>query len=110
MSDLGYLVEVILVMALATFATRATPFLLLHRRADHPLLIFLGRYTPPAIMTILVIYSLGSVDFIEPPHGAAELIATLLTFAAHLLWRHALLSIAAGTAFYMYALQSGLFV
>jgi len=110
MSDLTYLVLVILVMTAATFLTRAVPFLLLHRRADHPLLIFLGRYTPPAIMTILVIYSLGSVDISQPPQGLPELIAALLTVTAHLLWRHALLSIFAGTAFYMYAVQSGLFL
>lgn len=109
MNELEYLLLVMATMMLATFATRATPFLLLGRRADHPLLEFLGRYTPPAIMTILVIYSLGSVDLTSPPHGAPELIASLLTLAAHLLWRQALVSIFAGTAFYMYALQSGLF-
>ena len=110
MNGLTYLLLVILVMTLATFLTRATPFLLLRKRADHPLLIFLGRYTPAAIMTILVIYSLGSVDLGAPPHGAPELIAALLTLAAHLLWRQALLSIFAGTAFYMYAVQSGPFL
>jgi branched-subunit amino acid transport protein AzlD len=97
-------------MAAATFLTRVTPFMLLEKRADHPLLIFLGRYTPAAIMAILVIYSLGSVNLAVPPHGGPELIAALLTLSAHLLWRHALLSIFAGTAFYMYAVQSGLFL
>ena len=51
MSGLTYLIMVILVMTAATFLTRATPFLLLRKRADHPLLIFLGRYIPAAIMT-----------------------------------------------------------
>ncbi|MCP4282871.1 MAG: branched-chain amino acid transporter AzlD, partial [Gammaproteobacteria bacterium] len=46
----------------------------------------------------------------EPPHGAPELIAALLTLSAHLLWRNALLSLFAGTAFYMYAVQSSLFL
>jgi len=109
-SDLGYLLLVIGVMTVATFLTRATPFLLLRGRADHPLLIFLGRYTPPAIMTILVLYSLGSVQISQPPYGAPELIAALITLAVHLYWRHALLSIFAGTGFYMYAVQSGLFL
>ena len=109
MNGNAHLLLVMATMALATFAIRATPFLLLGRRADHPLLAFLGRYTPPAIMTILVIYSFGSVEFASPPHGAPELLASLLTLIAHLLWRQALVSIFAGTAFYMYALQSGLF-
>ena len=110
MTGLSYLIMVILVMTAATFLTRAAPFMLLRRRAEHPLLIFLGRYTPAAIMTILVIYSLGSVNLSEPPHGGPELIAALLTLSAHLLWHHALLSIFAGTAFYMFAVQSGLFL
>ena len=110
MSGLTYLLLVILVMTAATFLTRATPFMLLRKRADHPLLLFLGRYTPAAIMTILVIYSLGSVEISRPPYGAPELIAALLTLSAHLLWRQALLSISAGTAFYMVAVQSGLFL
>ena len=63
--------------------------------------------TLAAIMTILVIYSLGSVDLANPPHGAPELAASLLTVLTHLLWRQALLSIFAGTASYMYLLQSG---
>ncbi|MCB1828924.1 MAG: AzlD domain-containing protein [Chromatiaceae bacterium] len=110
MNDHTYLLLVILVMTAATFFTRATPFMLLHKRADHPLLLFLGRFTPPAIMTILVIYSLGSVEFSRYPYGGPELLAALLTLAVHLLWRQALLSIFAGTACYMYAVQSGLFI
>lgn len=110
MSGLTYLLLVILVMTAATFLTRATPFMLLRKRADHPLLVFLGRYTPAAIMTILVIYSLGSVEIGRPPYGGPELIAALLTLSVHLIWRHALLSIFAGTAFYMFAVQSGLFL
>jgi branched-subunit amino acid transport protein AzlD len=110
MNALTYLILVILVMTAATFFTRAIPFMLLRKQADHPLMVFLGKYTPAAIMTILVIYSLGSVDLSEPPHGGPELIAALLTLSAHLLWRHALLSIFAGTAFYMYAVQSGVYL
>lgn len=110
MSGITYLILVILVMTAATFLTRAAPFMLLRKRADHPLLIFLGRYTPAAIMTILVIYSLGSVDLSKSPHGAPEMIATFLTLSAHLLWRQALFSIFGGTAFYMYAVQSELFL
>ena len=106
MSDLAYLLLVILVMTGATFLTRLTPFILLQHKADHPLLLFLGRYTPPAIMTILVIYSLGSVDFSQSPFGTPELIAVALTAGIHLWLRHALLSIFAGTAFYMIAVQS----
>ncbi|MCP3868072.1 MAG: branched-chain amino acid transporter [Gammaproteobacteria bacterium] len=107
MSDTGYLIAIIIVMAAATFLTRVIPFILLRRMADHPLLLFLGRYTPPAIMTILVLYSLQNLNFTTPPFGAVELIAIFLTTTLHVWLRHPLLSIFAGTGFYMAAMQSG---
>ena len=109
MNDLTYLLLVILVMTGATFLTRLTPFILLQHKADHPLLLFLGRYTPPAIMTILVLFSLGSVNVTQSPYGIPELMAVALTIGTHLWLRHSLLSIFAGTGFYMASLQSGVF-
>lgn len=109
MSDTQYLWLVIAAMAGATFVTRLGPFVLFHNRADHPLMRYLGRYTPPAIMTILLLYSLKEVDFSAPPFGAPQLLAVAITAGVHL-WRgNALLSIFAGTGFYMLALQGGLF-
>jgi len=105
----GYLIAVILVMAAATFLTRLIPFVALRNRGGHPLLMFLGRYLPPAVMTILVLYSLKGVDLSAAPHGAPELIAVAATILLHL-WRgNALLSIFAGTGLYMYLVQSGVF-
>ena len=79
MTEPFYLPTVILVMAGATFLTRLLPFLLFRNRAEHPLTNYLGRYLPPAIMTILVLYSLQGVDLAMPPFGARELIALLVT-------------------------------
>lgn len=103
-----YVAGLILVMALATFLTRALPFLLL-RGGGHPLLAYIGRYLPPAIMLLLVIYCLKDLDFSAPPHGAPELLASALVVAVHLLWRNALLSIGLGTGLYMYLVQTGVF-
>jgi branched-subunit amino acid transport protein AzlD len=103
-----YLWGVILVMALATFLTRALPFVALHHLEEHPVLMYLGRYTPPAVMTILVLYSLQDVSFSQAPYGLWTLAALLLTSLLHL-WRgNALLSIFAGTLLYM-ALVQGVF-
>jgi len=110
MSGTTYLIAVIAVMTAATFLTRVLPFALLRNMADHPLLLFLGRYTPPAIMTILVLYSLREIDLTHAPFGAAELIASLITVTLHLWLRHTLLSIFSGTAFYMFVVQSGFFI
>ena len=107
MDETLYLLAVIAVMAVATFLTRAVPFVALHHLRDHPMLLFLGRYTPPAVMTILVFYSLKDVEFASPPFGAGTVMAAAITVGMHLWRRHPLLSIAAGTAAYMGMLQSG---
>ncbi|MCK5547141.1 MAG: AzlD domain-containing protein [Rhodospirillaceae bacterium] len=110
MTDTLYLFGVIVVMAVATFATRVFPFVALKGRGDHPTLDFLGRYMPPAVMTILVLYSLKSIELTNAPYGANELIALGITTAVHLWKGNSLLSIIAGTVFYMTALQQGLFL
>ncbi len=110
MTDISYLLGVIAVMTVATFATRLFPFVVLKGKGDHPTLDFLGRYMPPAVMTILVLYSLKSVELTSAPHGANELIALSITTAVHLWKRNSLLSIISGTIFYMTALQQGLFL
>lgn len=107
MTNTGYLLTVIGVMTLATLLTRAFPFIALRGRGEHPIMDFLGRYTPPAIMTILVLYSLKSIELTHSPYGANEALALTLTTTVHLWLSNALLSIAAGTLFYMAALQQG---
>lgn len=102
-----YLILAIAVMTAATFATRALPFLLLRERR-HPLLLYLGRYLPPAVMTLLVIYSVKDADWSSAPHGLPQLLAIALTAAMHLWRRNALLSIAAATGLFMWLQQSGL--
>lgn len=107
MSDLAYLGAVVAVMTVATFLTRLIPFVALHRLRDHPLLLYLARFMPPAVMTLLVIYSLKDADFSIPPYGAKELVAVALTAAIHVLWSNALVSILCGTGLYMLASQNG---
>ncbi|MET0087084.1 MAG: AzlD domain-containing protein [Sedimenticola sp.] len=104
----GYLLTVILVMTAATFLTWLIPFVLFRNRHDHPVLEFLGRYTPPVIMAILVLYSLKGVDPGAAPYGVPELIAVCVTTLLHLWRNNALLSIFSGTGVYMFLLQSGL--
>lgn len=107
MADQRYLILAIAVMALATFATRALPFLLLRGDARQPLVLYLGRYLPPAVMTALVIYSLKDVPFAAVPHGAPQLLAIAVTAGLHLWKRNALLSIGVGTGLFMWMTQSG---
>lgn len=106
--DLTYLVLFILCMASATFLTRALPFWLL-KDHQHPLILFLGRNLPPAVMTLLVLYSLKHVTWISGSYGLPEVSSLLLVTAIHLCLKNALLSIASGTVLYMLWVQGLLF-
>lgn len=102
--SIEYLLMAIVIMSLATFATRLPPFLLFSGREQHPLLQFLSKYTPPMVMSILVIYMLKSVDYLSA-EGIYAVIALATTIGTHLCWRNALFSIVAGTAVYMACVQ-----
>ena len=99
------------VCALATFATRVLPFIAFSRQADHPLIMHLGRYLPPAVMLILVIYAMR--DWRPVIDGAANLtangwpmpVAGLIVAGLQLWRRNALLSIVVGTGAYMSLVQ-----
>ena len=106
--------QLIIVCALATFATRVVPFVALAKQADHPLILHLGRYLPPAVMLILVIYALRDFRLLMDnwqlnisANGLPLIIAGLLVAGIHLWRRNALVSIIAGTATYMLMVQIG---
>nr|WP_285903239.1 AzlD domain-containing protein [Alkalimarinus sediminis] len=93
-------------MSLATFATRAAPFVLFHKQGEHPILVFLGRYLPPAIMLLLLIYCVKDIDWFVDQGGINELTALSAVTIAHLVFRNPLVSILLGTGLYMYLKQS----
>ena len=104
MTDISYLLLVMLVMTVATYTTRLTPFLLFSRGQERALINFIAKNTPPMIMTILVIYMLKGVNYLSF-EGIYTFIAILVTVVFHLYRRNALLSIIAGTFVYMVAVQ-----
>ena len=104
MTDISYLLIVMLVMTVATYATRLTPFVLFSRGQERALINFIAKNTPPMIMTILVIYMLKGVNYFSF-EGVYTFIAILATVVFHLYKRNALLSIITGTAVYMIAVQ-----
>jgi branched chain amino acid efflux pump len=101
---LGYLLAFIATMAAATFITRALPFWLFHDQ-QHPVVLFLGRYLPPAVMTLLVMYCLKGVQWTSGDHGLPELVSLAVVVSAHLLFKNALISIFSGTTIYMLWVQ-----
>ena len=97
---------IVAMVALATQITRWTPFLLFSGDKKLPKVVEdLGRLLPPAMMGLLVVYSLRSIDLMGGSHGIPEAIAVAVTAGLHLWRRNTLLSILAGTACYMLLVQ-----
>ena len=106
MSLTTYSIIAIAVAALCTFATRLVPFALFGGKKEVPATItYLGKVLPPAIIATLIIYCLRSVDFTASPHGAAEIIAIVVTALLHIWKKNTLISIGGGTILYMFLVQ-----
>ena len=103
---MGHSIAIIAVVAVCTLLTRALPFWILGGKSELPPTVkYLGKVLPPAIMTILVVYCLKSINVLEGSRGIPELLAIGLVVALHLWKRNTLLSIGVGTVFYMILVQ-----
>ena len=97
---------ILLAVAAGTQITRWLPFVLFPENREPPKVVaYLGRVLPPAMMGLLVVYCLRSVDLLSGSHGLPEAIAVAVIAALHLWKRNVLLSIAGGTAVYMLLVQ-----
>lgn len=93
-------------LAAGIAATRFIPFMLFRNAKKLPPVVhYLAGALPRAAMALLVVYCLKDVSWLRSPHGAPELLAMAFTVALHLWLRNTLLSIAAGTAAYMFLVQ-----
>lgn len=96
----------IVVGVLVTMATRFIPFLIFgEKRKTPPIIEYLGKVLPCAIMGMLVVYCLKGVTLTSSPYGLPELIACGVTAALHVWKRSSLLSIGGGTVCYMLLVQ-----
>lgn len=110
----------ILIIALVTALCRFLPFLIFRSNKKTPAFIsYLGKALPYAIMAMLVVYCLRSVDFaghlqaqaqsqsqahaasLLTSHGLPEIISILLIMLVHRLKRNSILSILSGTICYV---------
>ncbi|MDR3729190.1 MAG: branched-chain amino acid transporter permease [Oscillospiraceae bacterium] len=97
---------ILLAVAAGTQITRWLPFVLFPENREPPKVVaYLGRVLPPAMMGLLVVYCLRSVDLLSGSHGLPEAIAVAVIAVLHLWKRNVLLSIAGGTAVYMLLVQ-----
>ncbi|MDB2670846.1 AzlD domain-containing protein [Candidatus Pseudothioglobus singularis] len=104
MNEIEYLLAVILVMAISTYLTRLTPFLMFTPGKENAKLNFVAKNTPPMVMMILVIYMLKEVDYLST-EIFYTLFALAVTVGLQILKRNALLSIVSGTIVYMFFVQ-----
>lgn len=100
-------VLIVAAMAAGTMITRFLPFILFPAGKETPRFVdFLGKTLPFATMGLLVVYCLKGVDMMAAPHGLPELFAILLIVILHRSKGNSLLSIGAGTIFYMVLVQA----
>ena len=96
----------LVIIMLVTMATRFLPFLLFGGKKQPPRVItYLGKVLPCAIMGMLVVYCLKDVHPLAYPYGIPELLGIALVALLHVWKRNSLLSIGAGTVFYMLLVQ-----
>ena len=101
-----YKVALIAVAALVTMSTRFLPFLIFGEKRKTPkIVLYLGKVLPCAIMGMLVVYCLKDVAPLAYPYGIPEALGILFVALLHLWRRNSLLSIGAGTVFYMILVQ-----
>lgn len=101
MIDARYALEAIAVMAIITVLLRALPFLGTGWLRRFPLIVQLGGFLPPAIMTLLLVHTLRS-GMADNPGGAwQELAAAALAIGLQWRLRQPLVSILGATALYM---------
>lgn len=97
----------IAMVVLGTALTRFLPFLIFPSGRPTPKYIqYLGKVLPAAVFGLLVVYCLRNADLLSGSHGLPELLSILLVIGLHVWKRQMLLSIAGGTIFYMFLVQT----
>jgi branched-subunit amino acid transport protein AzlD len=100
------LLSVILVVSAVTVFTRAVPFLFfagVHKPPEY--IVYLGKILPPAVMAMLLVFSVRGADPLQYPYGVPEFLSLLIIVLLHVWKRNNLISILGGTAVYMFCVQ-----
>ena len=98
---------IVAVAAAVTVLLRFLPFLIFGEGRKIPdLILHLGRVLPYAIMGMLVVYCLKGITLTAAPFGIPELLGCAIVAGLHIWKRNTLLSVGAGTVFYMILVQT----
>lgn len=102
----SYTLIAILVIATVTFGTRIAPFILFGKNKTTPKYIeYIGKYLPPAVIAMLIIYCLRNINLGAFPFGIPEAMGIVTVAILHMWKRNNLISIIGGTVIYMVAVQ-----
>jgi len=95
----------IAIMTIVNYFTRFFPFLFFRKNEVPFYILYIEKYFPPIIMSILIFYTLKDIDFSIQPYGLKEISGIIFTAVLHLSFKNYLISIFAGTIFYMGLVQ-----
>lgn len=105
--SVGKSLAIIFAVSVTIFFTRVIPFLFFPKGKEIPPVIqYLGKVLPPAVIGMLVIYCLKGVSFAAVPQWAPALIASAVVVLLHVWKRNNMLSIGVGTVLYMFLVQA----
>ena len=103
--DNSYLLGIFAVMGVATFITRALPFVALAKIYRNPLVDRFGQLLPPMIMVVLVCFGLTSLDIESLNRVGLTVLSLAIVIGLHYFFRNPLLSIVAGTGAFVIGVQ-----
>jgi len=96
----------IVVISLVTMLLRFLPLWIFgNGQQTPPMIQYLGKVLPYAIMGMLVVFCLKGVTFVSSPYGLPELIACGVVVGLHIWKRNTAISIVGGTVVYMILVQ-----
>jgi len=94
-----------IIMSAVTFFVRALPFLVFKNRQPNDTIVYIGKYAPAVIITILVLYCLKDAFYPLSTAAIPQVICLAAVVLLHLKFRNSLISIFGGTILYMFLIQ-----
>lgn len=103
---MGHDIALVVLMTVITFGSRLLPFLLFGRGKQPPgWVVYLGKYLPPAMIALLVVYCVRDITFTALGGWLPYLVAGAAVVALQWKTKNDLVSIFTGTALYMVLVQ-----
>ena len=100
-----YQIVTIFIAAVATLLTRFLPFIIFKGKKIPKALDYLGFALPASVFGMILVYALKDTVVTSFPFALPEVLGLFVTSIIYLWRKNTLLSIAAGTIFYMFLVQ-----